>query len=604
MANFIGIIDPDPVRRAAFSSTAASAVAPFPGLIQGELRLGNLAVVWAAGRRAPVSRHEGADGSAILFGDAIPGPGPERRSAAGLLGDWLGPEAAGLPSYDGYHAGVAGSTEGEVRVGCDILGMFPLYWWQDGDVVLFGSSIGLFALHPRFPVRLDPRGLAGILALNGLVVNRPLYQGVRRLGAGRVLGVGADGQVKELPQYRLPDSTAYHDLAFSTIVDLFDQTLSEVIARLTPPGAPVGQLLSGGLDSRLLAGLLHRHGCDVTALTLGIPEDFEARCATRVAQTLAYRHLLRNDHSFDPVGAARRYARWEHLSGGFFSPMAWASPSHLEELPAHTVAGYALDFLMSPKNPGVKPGQDASALFDATLDRTRRWGLPGEVIGELLGDDRVLPSVLEELHQEFLARSSRPVRARAKHHLANRSRFHLGASAWRMSFATWPVFPVLDRALQSLVAAVPVACLAERRAERELIMTRFPQLARLPLDRNSHDVTPLEPPTLFLVRQALTRRAEPLLAPLRRLRPPRERRYYYRMADFNRPAWRAIRRTADQSRDAAGAWVDRNVLDRVLPPAEVDVQVQNPIIESNGYRLLTGLILWSEQLSSPPRAAP
>lgn len=603
MANFVGIIDPDPVRRAAFISSAASSVAPFPGLAQGELGLGNLAVAWAAGRRAPVSRHEGPDGRAILFGDAIPGPGPERLTAAGLWRDWLGPDITELPSYDGYHVGIACSLRGEVRVGCDILGMFPLYWWQDGDVILFGSSIALFALHPRFDTRVDPRGLAGILTLNGMVVNRPLYRGVRRLAAGRVLGVGPGGRVSELPQYQIPDSTAYHDLAFSTVVDLLDETLAGVIARLTPPGPPVGQLLSGGLDSRLLAGLLHRQGSDVVALTLGIPRDLEARCATSVARTLGFRHLLRNDLAADSVTAARRYARWEHLSAGFFSPMGWATPSLLEELPDRTVAGYAFDFLVSPKNPGLKPGQDADGLFDATLERTRRWGLPEAAIGELLGDDQVVPSVLAELRQEFLARSPRAVRARAKHHMANRARFHLGSSAWRMSFVTWPVFPVLDRALQSLVAGVPVSCLAERRAQQELIRTRFPGLARLPLDRNSYDTRPLDPPTLFMVREALARRTRRLLAPLHRLRAPRERRYYYRTADFNRPAWTAIRRAADEARAAAATHVDRTVLDRILPRADVKVEVGNPIIQSNGYRLLTGLILWSEDAASHRRAS-
>ncbi len=593
MANFVAVLDPDPARRAAFAAAAAERVAPLPGLRLGRADQGELAVVWAAGPRAPVSTTSGPAGLGLLFGDAIPGPGPERLDAAGLLDQWHGRGTAAPPAYDGYHAALAHTVTAGLRLGGDVMGMYPLYWWHDGTVTLVGSSAALFRLHPRFRYELDPRGLAGILCLNGLVANRTLYHGVHRLPPGRVLQVRPGEAPAEIHQYAIPDSREYHDTAFTVHLELLEETLSGVIARHLPAGSATGLMLSGGLDSRMLAGFLQRRGAPVTALTLGIPRDMEAQCAARVARAAGFRHLLQPDEVADPVGAARINARWEHLSPGFFGATGWSLPGRLHGLPDRFVAGYALDALMSPKRPGVRPEQDAAAVFDALFARGHRWGVPAEQINDLVGDPRAVDQVREELREELLARSPRLAQCRWRHILGNRSRLHLGSTAWRMSFGAWPVYPVLDRALHALVAGLPPATIGERRAETELVRTRFPHLARLPLDRNAENTTPIEPTTFYLIREGLTRRLAPALGPIRRLRRPMERRYYYRTADFNGPTWRMLRRAADTIRDAVAPYVDRAAFDRALPPASADVHVKDGISDAAGYKLLIGLAFWA-----------
>lgn len=593
MANFIGVLDPDPGRREAFRDRVRGRVAFLPGLLTGEVNFGRLTLVWAVGSRAPLSTVESPEGVAVVFGDAIPGPGPERADGAALLAGWMGADTGRPSAFDGYYAAVAYRPEAGLRLGADILGMFPLYYWHAGEVTLFGSSAALFAEHPAFRATVDPQGVAGILTLNGLVAGRTVLEGVHRVGAGRVLAV-ADGQApRQLVQYDVPDSDRYVDAGFAAHLEVLDHAMGSTLARHAPAGQPVGLLLSGGQDSRLLGGYLQRQGPSAVAFTMGVRRDIEVVTARQVARALGFEHQVREIDPPDPAGAASLTARWEHVSNGFFWALDWALPSILQDFPSRMVNGYALDMLLAPKKLGNDFSGSSEQAFIAALSRQRRWGLPPADVAALLGDPRVVEQALEELRAEFVARSSKPVRMRWKHNLANRTRYHLGSAAWHICFGSWPVLPVLDRELIDTVASLPVATISGRWAERELLRTRFPHLARLPLDRNSHDTTPIEPPTLFLVRQALGRRLHRLTEDLGLSIRRRERRRYFRIADFNRHAWRLVRQVADQHRSATAAFLDPAALDRILPRADVTVQASDMIIETAGLKSLAGLTVWA-----------
>jgi hypothetical protein len=58
-------------------------------------------------------------------------------------------------------------------------------------------------------------------------------------------------------------------------------------------------------------------------------------------------------------------------------------------------------------------------------------------------------------------------------------------------------------------AGILTAGLAERAAEIELLRQEFPNLAALPLDRNSYDTRPVIPQPRVLIVQALRRRLSP-----------------------------------------------------------------------------------------------
>ena len=142
---------------------------------------------------------------------------------------------------------------------------------------------------------------------------------------------------------------------------------------------------------------------------------------------------------------------------------------------------------------------------------------------------------------------------------------------------------------------MPASSIAERRVEKELLCTRFRRLAVLPLDHNSYDVEPLRP----RIRRQVARHLYLRLKRLQLLSDAEkdkkgERRYYYRIFDFNGPGWTAVRRRAEPYRDRALHLFRRDALETLLPPPDVPVQFRDGIADASGLKSLLGFLLWSK----------
>jgi asparagine synthase (glutamine-hydrolysing) len=233
--------------------------------------------------------------------------------------------------------------------------------------------------------------------------------------------------------------------------------------------------------------------------------------------------------------------------------------------------------------------------FEGFFRRINRSGLPPGLLKRLLR-----PEVFGDLVEDTVARIRATYTGYAglESHRAwcfdlhHRQRFHVGRSLWPLSFGTWPVLPTLDRDLLSLCGGFPASTLAERRAQDEILCTRFPDLAALPLDRNSYNTEPLRP----RLRHLLGRSVRSRLSTLSLAGPSRdhtiERRYYYRVYDINGPGWVAIRHQAEQCRDGVLDLLDRRTLEQVLPSPETVTHFEDPIVEPSGMKLLLALLLW------------
>jgi asparagine synthase (glutamine-hydrolysing) len=129
-----------------------------------------------------------------------------------------------------------------------------------------------------------------------------------------------------------------------------------------------------------------------------------------------------------------------------------------------------------------------------------------------------------------------------------------------------------------------------RRLEHEILKRWYPELARLPLDRNSFDTTPLLPRTVDVVRGALSARVRTLAERLGLAGG--ERRYYYRTFDFNGPHWRAVRRAAEPYRENAYALFDRATFDELVPPPEARWDAGHGVFGSAGSKMLIAVAVW------------
>ena len=528
-------------------------------------------------------------GGAVIWGEAIAADSDERISPKQLRELWR-PDAgpSGWRTWDGFFAAIVFDPQGGVVAGADLLGIFPLYHWSDGEVLLVASSPEPFQYHPAFRRSLDPAGLVGVMLTNGLFRGRALWKGVRRLQPAHFLSFRRGSVPTESADPSLTPSPKRRDssqLSLSEQLDTIDGAFRRAIRRHSPAGDPCGVLLSGGLDSRLVAGYLHRQGTRLVALTLGVPSDIEMKCARRVTRELGIEHRTGSvPFELYPVFAETMASRWEHLANGGEVIFNWGIRAFLHSFPARIANGIPLDWLVGGSyDYGVEPGQlsfdhgfalkiNSRGFSPALLARLLRC----EVFGGLV------PDILEEMRADCDSLAEEPLRRFWHFFLLHRGRFSAGAAAWQLSFGSWPMMVSLDRDLFTTITGLPLVTMADRKAEEALLCRQFPALARLPLDRNGYLTTPLlaGPVRRFVDRIPSYVRTR-WLAP--RMGPRYERRYYYRTFDLNNEGWAAVRRLAEPWRDGLKALFVPEVLDEILPPrANRSVTVATPFRRAAG----------------------
>jgi hypothetical protein len=548
---------------------------------------GTIGVVWGTFPNAPVSRAPGA----FVLGDVIPGPGPERLTAAEYAARAAG--AAVPPAFDGYYFAATFDPRGALTAATDILGAFPVYHAIVGEALLVASSPALITAYPGFNTAIDPYGLAALLVTNGSVRGRTPYQGIHRLAAAHALVAEPGGAPREARHYTIEFNRDSHDVPAEESALRMYEAFVAAAKRHVPSDVPHAMLLSGGIDSRLITGVLARQGVPLSVITRGDPSDLEYRCARAVARHLGLPQRLvpHTDGAFDHF---ERSLWWDGMACAPGTGGGGGLGEALSETQRHVVAGYMADPILGGVT-ATKTFDRATRTtsFDQFLKRTNVWGVPLDVLPRLLRNDVFggsLEAVLDDLRADFAQSADTDLARSWMHTMVLRERFAMGRIWGRLAFSAWPRMPQVDRALIRVAVGVPMPVLAGRRLEREMLERFHTDLARLPLDRNDFDVTPLLPGVMDLVRAAIDRRVRRLRARLGVPRP--ERRYYHRTFDFNGSAWRVTRHGAEPDRERAYALFDRQTYDSIVPRAEEHWQPTGLIEGAAGARMLLSLGVW------------
>jgi asparagine synthase (glutamine-hydrolysing) len=604
MANFILIIDPDPERRSHYIKTIKPHLSLVEGLSTDSCCSGDFVAIWAASPHAPISYLADEGGAAIIWGEAIARDSSARIDASNLRNLWKSSPNRVLLPFDGFHALAVYHPHLGLTVTADLLGLFPIYYYTRGDVLLVSSSPELFRYHPLFKQVFNHAGLVGILLTNGLFDGQTLWQDVRRLGAGYLLSWQPGTEPQEIRQYQIQDidgGSEYAAVPFNEQIDILDAVIDQTLTRHAPTGKRYSLFLSGGLDSRMLGGFLQRRGVDTVALTVGRRTDLEMECARSVPRTLGFEHHT----TAIPYRQYRTYAdlvvNWEHLANGCDGIMGlgWGVYSHLRYLAPRVISGYALDRLMGGTFSNYFSAETLSfeTFFSQIINRNGfspqllERLLKKDVFGGLIRErcDRI-QSVYESYSDEEFVRSR-------WFELYHRIRLLIGSIlGWQLCFGAWPIVLLLDWQLLKTIAAIPVQTLAQRRAQYELVRTRFSPLAQLPLDRNDFNTEPFQ---LTGRGQRYIRRLYEMQAKWRQFQQQKlgyERRHYYRTFDLNNPGWRLVRQQAEPYREQVGHLFHPEVLNELLPPPDQPIQFAiDPISESSKLKVLLGFLLWSRE---------
>lgn len=568
--------DPDPVRReealrAATSLAALQGVPPVVHAING------FSVAAWMKPHVPRTLATGEDGLYLAIGD--PGP-PEGPGAP--AGDWLD---AGDDYPDGYFVALR-ICNGALRLGVDKLGLLPLWYWHDGERLIATTHLGLLRKLAPAPAVPDLRGLLSILVFGHPVGDATLWTSLKRLPAGRILHLAPDGRVSLEKGYEIPQGEPHPGL-MPELLEEVDASLRQGLRRALPEGARCWIALSGGRDSRLLAGHAKSAGYDLRALTFGQEGESDLYCARLVARRLGIPQVVEPLSEQAGIPLLEAFVLATQASTG--NP--GADPRQLgERLLGHAdriVTGYLLDAVLggshlawSTEPPAGRRG------FPVLLRQLNRWGMPLDMLRGVLRSDGLeqLEELLAECESTYLqCGTSDPQRA-WQYDLRHRQRHYIGIIPWVYCDSAWPLIPAADARLLALCARVQPALLANRLLQDEVLRQCWPELARLPVDRATGDITPLKPPLRWEIASAIGKR----------LPWPRRRRaddlFYTRLLSVNSAGWMALRAKAH----AAGvdAWpdaFDRDRLRALVPDPQQELRGEHAILTWEWVKALTAV---------------
>jgi len=175
----------------------------------------------------------------------------------------------------------------------DPMGMKPLYYVKHNGGFVFASEVKAFAELPEFNLQPSDLGLKQYLEF-GYVFDecQTFLQGVYKLAPGSRLEIRAGQQEKIQSFFSVPTPDPQDRRDEMERVNELRDVLSQVTTEHLIADVPVGLLLSGGLDSSVIASLAAKQGPLLT-ISMGFAESVidERPQAKQVSDYIGSRHL-------------------------------------------------------------------------------------------------------------------------------------------------------------------------------------------------------------------------------------------------------------------------------------------------------------------------
>lgn len=160
---------------------------------------------------------------------------------------------------------------GELFIARDRMGIKPLYWCQQDDAFLFGSELKAITASGIVDRDLDEVAWAQYLVFEHVPAPRSIWRGVHKLEAGSCLRVRGGRAQPPRRYWRLcfePDRSGTYDDRREAVSDAVRRaTAMELVSDV-----PVGVLLSGGVDSSVVAWAAATAGSPPETFTLALDD--------------------------------------------------------------------------------------------------------------------------------------------------------------------------------------------------------------------------------------------------------------------------------------------------------------------------------------------
>jgi asparagine synthase (glutamine-hydrolysing) len=216
-----------------------------------------------------------------------------------LLSLYIRAGSASLTSLNGAYAVVVwDNLTRQLVIVTDRNGVQPFYFWNAGNGSLaFASEIKAISALPAFERAINPAALFDLVASGQMLSEHTLFKDIYALPPASVLTF-QEGQL-DVSRYWDPPlyQTSLPVIKEDDAIDEMAKRVRAATARYlsaVPEGNQVCLLITGGLDSRLLAGTIAGHNGShrFMANTIGHEDAFDVRFGSAIAHAAGLSHAM------------------------------------------------------------------------------------------------------------------------------------------------------------------------------------------------------------------------------------------------------------------------------------------------------------------------
>jgi asparagine synthase (glutamine-hydrolysing) len=151
------------------------------------------------------------------------------------------------------------SSEQQLFLARDRLGIKPLYYALIGERLVFASEMKAITAHPDFRREADLAALSSYLSFRTVIGENSVFRGLKSFPPGNYL-IFRQGRVRLTEYWDIPHSRSKTDKGEDYYLSATREILSRAVKRHLVSDVPLGAYLSGGLDSSLMVALMAETG--------------------------------------------------------------------------------------------------------------------------------------------------------------------------------------------------------------------------------------------------------------------------------------------------------------------------------------------------------
>ncbi|MEW6026948.1 MAG: asparagine synthase (glutamine-hydrolyzing) [Planctomycetota bacterium] len=150
------------------------------------------------------------------------------------------------------------NNKGQLLLARDRMGKKPLYYAQTDKHLIFGSEMKSLLINPEVKKEIDLEALDYYLTYYYIPSPLSIFKGIRKLPPASFLLCSAGGNIK-IERYWQMDYREKHSLSREEYQRRIMELLEEATRIRMISDVPLGALLSGGIDSSAVVGLMARN---------------------------------------------------------------------------------------------------------------------------------------------------------------------------------------------------------------------------------------------------------------------------------------------------------------------------------------------------------